>query len=142
MNADINISKEDHYRSLFLGPNTETSNSSEDIDKKSLILDEMLPHLPDPVRLDDLLRSLRQRFEDYPDAMLGEVGLDRSARIPIDYHAVQRKLSPFTIPFDHQLAILEAQMSIAVEMRRNISLHRYPIWLNLSLLASIMISVP
>ena len=77
MNPDINISKEDHYRSLFLGPNTETSNSSEDIDKKSLILDEMLPHLPDPVRLDDLLRSLRQRFEDYPDAMLGEVGLDR-----------------------------------------------------------------
>ena len=73
--------------------------------------------------------------------MLGEVGLDRSARIPIDYHAAQRKLSPFTIPFDHQLAILEAQMSIAVEMRRNISLHRYPIWLNLSLLASIVISV-
>lgn len=55
--------------------------------------------------------------------MLGEVGLDRAARIPIDYFASSRELTPFTIPLKHQLAILEAQMDIAVELERNISIH-------------------
>jgi hypothetical protein len=32
-------------------------------------------------------------------------------------------LSPFSTPFAHQLAILEAQLALAVELRRNVSLH-------------------
>ncbi|TFY82002.1 hypothetical protein EWM64_g2003, partial [Hericium alpestre] len=35
----------------------------------------------------------------------------------------RRELSPFTTPFAHQLAILEVQLDIAVEMRRNVSVH-------------------
>ena len=57
--------------------------------------------------------------------MVGEVGLDRSFR-----HAYQpypspppRKLSPFTTPIEHQLAILEAQLDLAVELRRHVSFH-------------------
>ena len=55
--------------------------------------------------------------------MLGEVGLDRSFRVALDYAASPRELTPFTIPFEHQLVILEAQLDLAVELGRNVSLH-------------------
>jgi len=66
--------------------------------------------------------------------MLGEVGIDRAARIPFARTDVSeggnnggngghRTLSPFSTPFAHQLTILEAQLALAVELRRNVSLH-------------------
>lgn len=55
--------------------------------------------------------------------MLGEVGLDRIFRVPFDYFASNRQLTPFTIPMKHQLAILEAQIDLAVELGRNVSFH-------------------
>lgn len=70
--------------------------------------------------------------------MLGEVGLDRACRVPFVHpadppysaHAESqresegpRELSPFTIPLEHQLRVLEAQLSVAVELGRNVSLH-------------------
>ena len=55
--------------------------------------------------------------------MLGEVGLDRVFRIPLDYFASPRHLTTFTIPLAHQVAILEAQIEVAVELGRNISMH-------------------
>lgn len=33
------------------------------------------------------------------------------------------RLSPFHVPLEHQLAILEAQVGLAIEQRRNISMH-------------------
>ncbi|KAF9270711.1 Metallo-dependent hydrolase [Marasmius fiardii PR-910] len=106
-------SKENHYRTLFL-PKDEN---------ESKVLDELLESLPDPITIDDVLVDLRRNLEDFPNAMLGEVGLDRSFRIAYDYFASPRKLTPFTIPLDHQLAILKAQIDVAIELRRNISLH-------------------
>jgi Tat protein secretion system quality control protein TatD with DNase activity len=61
--------------------------------------------------------------------MLGEVGIDRAARIPFARADMSegdnghRALSPFSTPFAHQLTILEAQLALAVELRRNVSLH-------------------
>lgn len=68
--------------------------------------------------------------------MLGEVGIDRAFRVPYShpvdppfaavYEAPRdgpREVSPFTTPLAHQLAILEAQLALAVELRRNVSLH-------------------
>ena len=55
--------------------------------------------------------------------MLGEVGLDRVFRVPFDYFASPRRLTAFTIPLAHQVAIMEAQMEIAVELGRNVSVH-------------------
>lgn len=62
--------------------------------------------------------------------MLGEVGIDRSFRVPFQpFESVYpdspgtRRLSPFTVPLDHQLAIVEAQLAIAVELKRNASMH-------------------
>jgi Tat protein secretion system quality control protein TatD with DNase activity len=55
--------------------------------------------------------------------MLGEVGLDRVFRVPLDYFASPRHLTTFIIPLTHQLTILEAQMEVAMELGKNISLH-------------------
>lgn len=106
------VSREEHYRRLF-----SPSNEREDTFRT------MLSCLPDPVLLEDVLLTLRQNFEAFPRAMLGEVGIDRAARIPVDHSASIVELTPFTVPLEHQLAILEAQMDVAVELGRNISLH-------------------
>ncbi|KAJ8084578.1 Cut9-interacting protein scn1 [Marasmius tenuissimus] len=107
------IQKQDHYRSLFTPRN----------DDETRALDELMGLLPEPINLEDILGDLRRNLEDFPVAMLGEVGLDRSFRVAYDYFASPRKLTPFTIPIEHQLAILHAQIDIAVELGRNVSLH-------------------
>ncbi|KAJ7161295.1 TatD DNase family Scn1 [Mycena crocata] len=115
-------SKHEHYKLLFLGhdaqPSTDSLNAFE----------ELVPFLPEPITLDEVILDLRRNLELLPTTMLGEVGLDRSFRVAFDYHASPRKLSPFMVPLDHQLAILEAQIDLAVELRRNVSLHsvNYP----------------
>lgn len=87
------------------------------------IFKEILPHLPEPRAIDEVLNELRQNLNYFPDAMVGEVGLDRSFHVPYDFDATPRKLTPFSVPFDHQLALLEAQLDIAIEFGRNASLH-------------------
>lgn len=87
------------------------------------IFDTLLPLLPDPRPLEDVLTELRENLELFPDAMLGEVGLDRLFRVPYNYHAAPRDLTPFTVPLEHQLSILEAQLDLAVELQRNVSIH-------------------
>ena len=117
-------SKEEHYRGLFLSDSSPKTQNVEAFTK-------LLPFLPDPISLSDVLAELRENLTAFPNAMLGEVGLDRACRIP--YAAPSpppyvlddnpRQLSPFTIPLDHQLAILEAQIDLAVELKRNVSFH-------------------
>ncbi|TFY54104.1 hypothetical protein EVG20_g9847 [Dentipellis fragilis] len=118
------ISTETHYRSLFL-PSSQASDAHE------ATFSRLLPALPQPITLSDLLADLRQNLAAFPNAMVGEVGIDRAARVPFipiaDDVSVDRddhrELSPFTIPTAHQLAILEAQLEVAMELRRNVSLH-------------------
>lgn len=79
--------------------------------------------------------------------MLGEVGLDASARLrwPTEARHVWeemygkgeansregeengseewKRLTPFKVPISHQRAVLEAQMEIAIELGVNISFH-------------------
>ncbi|RDB29053.1 Cut9-interacting protein scn1 [Hypsizygus marmoreus] len=113
-------SKDDHYRSLFLP----TSSQDQCQDPAHIsAYQRLLPLLPDPIGLDYILSELRRNLEAFPEAMLGEVGLDRAFRVPFDYYAERRELTPFTVPFDHQLAILEAQLELAVELGRNVSIH-------------------
>ncbi|KAF8167351.1 hypothetical protein B0H34DRAFT_645680 [Crassisporium funariophilum] len=107
-------SKEEHYRSLFL-PSSSRATTNE--------FRALLMHLPDPLPLPDVLAELQRNLSAFPNAMLGEVGLDRVFRVPTDYFASPRHLTPFSIPLDHQLAVLEAQMEVAVEMGRNVSFH-------------------
>ena len=114
------MSKEEHYRQLLLDSHIKIGGG---IAELPATFEELLPSLPDPVPLDDILLELRSNLSAHPQAMLGEVGLDRAARVPLDHRATHRKLSPFTIPLEHQLAIVTAQMDVAVELQRNISFH-------------------
>ncbi|KAJ7751202.1 hypothetical protein DFH07DRAFT_826475, partial [Mycena maculata] len=118
-------SKYEHYRDLFLGRG-DTQPSPE----SASAFDELLPFLPEPITIEDVLLDLRHNFESFPSttSMLGEVGVDKGFRVAFDYHASPRKLSPFTIPLDHQLSILEAQLDLAIELGHNVSLHsvKYP----------------
>lgn len=82
--------------------------------------------MPKPRLLSEVLDEVRANLNAFPTAMLGEVGLDQAARIPFPFDeskGEKRELSPFTIPLSHQRAILEAQIDLAVELKRNISLH-------------------
>ncbi|PCH34204.1 Metallo-dependent hydrolase [Wolfiporia cocos MD-104 SS10] len=129
-------SHEAHYRALFL-PGTEGSGSKAS-EKNEAAFARLLPYLPEPVSLEDVLKGLRADLEACPGAMLGEVGLDRVCRIPYSRPAEPpyashehdgdgsgggRALSPFTTPLAHQVAVLQAQLALAVELRRNVSMH-------------------
>ncbi|EIW86967.1 Metallo-dependent hydrolase [Coniophora puteana RWD-64-598 SS2] len=107
--------KEQHYRKLFL-PDPPSQDTV-------AIFERLLPLLPDPIPLEAILADVRQNLLAVPRAMLGEVGFDRQARIPMQVHVRPREMTPFKIPFDHQLAILRAQLDIAIELGRNVSMH-------------------
>jgi Tat protein secretion system quality control protein TatD with DNase activity len=109
------LSKEEHYRDLLLSPNS----TPEDLEAFS----RLLPTLPDPTPLEDILSEVHFNLLSFSNAMLGEVGIDRVARIPYNYDSSPRDLTPFHIPFDHQVHILEAQLALAVELGRNVSMH-------------------
>lgn len=124
------ISKDEHYRSLFLPDsvsnvtiNSEETNISPPSDSLESQFATLLTHLPNPRPLSEVLIELRQNLSDFSASMLGEVGLDRVFRIPLDYFASPRHLTTFTIPLAHQVTILEAQIEVAVELGRNISVH-------------------
>lgn len=51
------------------------------------------------------------------------MGLDRASRVPKLYPSSPLVLTPFTIPLSHQLAILEVQLDLAVELGRGVSMH-------------------
>lgn len=109
------FSEERHYRNLLLPRNPDPSLESE--------FSKLLSRLPDPTPLTVIIHILENNFSIFPNAMLGEVGLDRTFRVPFDFSASPRILTSFHIPLDHQLEILEAQMAVELEMERNISLH-------------------
>ncbi|KAF9567772.1 TatD DNase family Scn1 [Agrocybe pediades] len=122
-------SKEEHYRNLLL---SDTSRSKDKDNVSAKITDDddreneflsLLATLPEPRPLSSVLTELRENFSLFPHAMLGEVGLDRIFRVPEDYFASPRVLTPFTIPIEHQVQILEAQIELAIELGRNVSIH-------------------
>ncbi|CAE6422680.1 unnamed protein product [Rhizoctonia solani] len=108
---DTPLPTEEHYRALF--------NPSE---KQEDTFQAVISSLPPPRPLKDMTAELRQNLQLAPSTMLGEVGIDRSFRVRFSTNG-DTKLSPFTVPQDHQLAILEAQIAVAVELEKNISLH-------------------
>ncbi|KAI0033994.1 hypothetical protein K488DRAFT_77557 [Vararia minispora EC-137] len=114
-------SRGEHYRSLFL-PLFVSSTAPTDLEAA---FTRLLPSLPDPRPLSDVLAELRSNLSAHPRAMLGEVGLDHSARVPFSPADTdgRKQLSPFSTPLAHQRALLEAQLELAVEMQRNVSMH-------------------
>jgi len=111
------ISKEEHYRKVLTKTSMDTIEESDE-DFRSLIAT-----LPEPFLIEDLLNSLRDNLNEFPDALLGEVGVDRSMKVPLHPSANGRRLSRFKVSIEHQLQVLEQQIALAVELRRSISLH-------------------
>lgn len=116
--------KEAHYTAVL------TASPSED--------PELIKCLPPPKPLSLLISETRDRLRRFPNALVGEIGLDKSFRLPGAWTAEElgkrdeeitpgsregRRLSPHKVKLHHQRAVLRAQLRLAGEMQRAVSVH-------------------
>lgn len=117
-----------HYASV-LQPATPDPNPSE----RALFLS-----LPPPTSFTAFLAHTRKNLETHPYALVGEIGLDRSFRIPEPWTSDAlsqrssgltlggregRKLTRYRCAPAHQKAVFQAQLKVAGEMGRAVSVH-------------------
>ncbi|KAL8642625.1 MAG: hypothetical protein Q9228_000718 [Teloschistes exilis] len=100
--------------------------------------DEFILSLPQPRPLSSLLSQIREHLQRFPYALVGEIGIDRSFRLPMHWDPSReaaksasltpgsrdgRPLTHYRVHIDHQRVILKAQLNLAGEMGRPVSVH-------------------
>ncbi|MCJ1229481.1 hypothetical protein MMC12_006148 [Toensbergia leucococca] len=120
--------KTDHYRAVMIPP----------LEDRDLEDHDFLLGLPEPRPLSEYLAQTRYYLDLYPQALIGEIGLDRSFRVPNHWISDQkdvrnsmltpggregRRLSRYRVNLDHQRKIMRAQLNLAGEMQRAVSVH-------------------
>ncbi|KAH9818396.1 TatD family [Melampsora americana] len=118
-----------------------TDPSENESDQLPLILEKdqdqsiIKSHLSNPIELNEFLNELKDRLVSIPDSMLGEVGLDKSFKVHIPIpiqnsnqnqnqnQKDQTKLIKSKVKVEHQIKVLEAQLDLAISLRKPISLH-------------------
>ncbi|ORX87738.1 Metallo-dependent hydrolase [Basidiobolus meristosporus CBS 931.73] len=119
------------YAHLYQSPNQREGGSPTNHYKAVLTskhqadVDSIAPCLPEPVSFQEWSRQLRRILLDHPRALVGEVGLDRSARLLPPGATHWHGVIPTTVQsqYTHQVEILEYQLDLAMELGRGVSLH-------------------
>ncbi|KAF9332181.1 hypothetical protein BG006_004946 [Podila minutissima] len=98
-------------------------------------LPALAARLPEPRALEPAMQELRRKLEEHPTAVLGEIGLDRTARVPEpctpaetpqgDASATggQKKTTLALTSIQHQLNVVREQLKIAASLDRAVSFH-------------------
>lgn len=81
--------------------------------------DDVFSQFPPPLPLCEAIARLEAYLVAYPQALVGEVGVDRSFRI----REPGRGLTRWQTPLEHQIAVLDAQVQLACRYQRSVSMH-------------------
>ncbi|KAF9929807.1 hypothetical protein FBU30_001181 [Linnemannia zychae] len=113
-----------HYKAVLSLPASASESYLADLAKR----------LPEPRALEPALKELRRQLEAHPHAVLGEIGLDRTARVPEpsfipsqegaeESSAPQKRITLALTSIQHQLDVVREQLKLAAELNRPVSLH-------------------